>query len=219
METLSELPALCEGNGSVVGGFPSQRDQKCSALMFSLWCQIKQAAQQTIELSMIWDIMTPMWRHSNELGTCITPRQPGDCLLSSTAAGISNTLARRNGRHFADNNFDVLFFYKIIVFWLKCGKNLFPMVPVVICQHWLWLWICAQKATSHYPNQLWRSLLTHVHVSVPRSPRVNTRCVATFGEISSALMINTVRPRWNRRHFADDIFKYIFLNENVWFFI
>ena len=27
---------------------------------------------------------------------------------------------------------------------------------------------------------------------------------------------NTLRPRQNGRHFADDIFKYIFLNENVW---
>ena len=29
-------------------------------------------------------------------------------------------------------------------------------------------------------------------------------------------MINTLRPRQNGRHFADDIFKCIFLNENVW---
>ena len=29
------------------------------------------------------------------------------------------------------------------------------------------------------------------------------------------VIINTLRPRRNRRHFADDIFKYIFLNENV----
>ena len=28
--------------------------------------------------------------------------------------------------------------------------------------------------------------------------------------------VNTLRPRQNERHFADDIFKYIFLNENVW---
>ena len=27
---------------------------------------------------------------------------------------------------------------------------------------------------------------------------------------------NTLRPRQNGRHFADDIFKYLFLNENVW---
>ena len=28
--------------------------------------------------------------------------------------------------------------------------------------------------------------------------------------------INTLRPRQNGRHFADDIFKCIFLNENIW---
>ena len=28
--------------------------------------------------------------------------------------------------------------------------------------------------------------------------------------------VNTLRPRQNERHFADDIFKYISLNENVW---
>ena len=30
------------------------------------------------------------------------------------------------------------------------------------------------------------------------------------------LVINTLRPRQNGRHFPDDIFKSIFLNENVW---
>ena len=29
-------------------------------------------------------------------------------------------------------------------------------------------------------------------------------------------MLNTLRPRPNGRHFADDIFKRIFLNENIW---
>ena len=31
------------------------------------------------------------------------------------------------------------------------------------------------------------------------------------------VLVNTLRPRQNGRHFADDIFKWIFLNENVWF--
>ena len=35
-------------------------------------------------------------------------------------------------------------------------------------------------------------------------------CVASF------IDINTLRPRLNGRHFADDIFKCIFLNENAW---
>ena len=29
-------------------------------------------------------------------------------------------------------------------------------------------------------------------------------------------LFNSLRPRQNRRHFADDIFECIFLNENVW---
>ena len=32
----------------------------------------------------------------------------------------------------------------------------------------------------------------------------------------TSCQLNTLRPRQNGRHFADDIFKYIFLNENVW---
>ena len=31
------------------------------------------------------------------------------------------------------------------------------------------------------------------------------------------IWVNTLRPRQNGRHFPDDIFKWIFLNENVWF--
>ena len=31
--------------------------------------------------------------------------------------------------------------------------------------------------------------------------------------------INTLRPRQNGRHFPDNIFKCIFLNENVWILI
>ena len=34
--------------------------------------------------------------------------------------------------------------------------------------------------------------------------------------ICSDFTFNSLRPRRNRRHFADDIFKCIFLNENVW---
>ena len=33
------------------------------------------------------------------------------------------------------------------------------------------------------------------------------------------ISINTLRPRRNEQHFADDIFKRIFFNENVWFSI
>ena len=35
-------------------------------------------------------------------------------------------------------------------------------------------------------------------------------------EVPFLVNLNTLRPRQNGRHFADDIFKCIFLNENVW---
>ena len=34
--------------------------------------------------------------------------------------------------------------------------------------------------------------------------------------IHASNFLNTLRPRQNGRHFADDMFKWIFLNENVW---
>ena len=34
--------------------------------------------------------------------------------------------------------------------------------------------------------------------------------------LSRERWVNTLRPRQNGRHFADDIFKCIFLSENVW---
>ena len=39
---------------------------------------------------------------------------------------------------------------------------------------------------------------------------------ATIAAVSNGIAFNTLRPRQNGRHFPDDIFKWIFLNENVW---
>ena len=35
-------------------------------------------------------------------------------------------------------------------------------------------------------------------------------------QLMAMTWFNTLRPRWNEQHFADDIFKRIFFNENVW---
>ena len=42
------------------------------------------------------------------------------------------------------------------------------------------------------------------------------RCLKNVHHTGYFLYLNTMRPRQNGRHFADDIFKCIFLNENVW---
>ena len=44
-------------------------------------------------------------------------------------------------------------------------------------------------------------------------------CITSASEVvrlTGLILINTLRPKQNSRHFLDDIFKCIFLNENVW---
>ena len=64
-------------------------------------------------------------------------------------------------------------------------------------------------------NFTWLKFIWHLFLSVSWtisnhwfSPPPNSRQTIT--------RINTMRPRQNGRHFADDIFKCIFMNENVW---
>ena len=45
----------------------------------------------------------------------------------------------------------------------------------------------------------------------------DSRKASSFAHmISNSYSFNSLRPRQNGRYFPDDIFKYIFLNENVW---
>ena len=53
MEILSTLQALCEGNPSVIGGFPLQRASNVELLIFL--CQPKLAVQQTFTRPVISD--------------------------------------------------------------------------------------------------------------------------------------------------------------------
>ena len=56
-----------------------------------------------------------------------------------------------------------------------------------------------RQATSHYLSQCWPRSLSPYGVTRPR--------------------VNTLKPRQNGHHFPGDIFKCIFLNENVWIWI
>ena len=72
--------------------------------------------------------------------------------------------------------------------------------------------------TSWHENALsvteWPSLEKPSVIGGPPHPHKGLVIGSSF--IRCRLGINTLRPRQNGRHFADDIFKSIFLNENVW---
>ena len=68
-----------------------------------------------------------------------------------------------------------------------------------IIQHWFRRWLGIEQRSSHYLNQWWPSLLLiHTYINIMWPQRVNSS-----------------RPEPSGRHFADDIFKYILLNEKL----
>ena len=62
--------------------------------------------------------------------------------------------------------------------------------------------------TSHYLHQWGFNKLTHICFTKPHWVSLMTD--------GWGMSFNSLRPRPNRRHFADDIFKCIFENENEW---
>ena len=64
---------------------------------------------------------------------------------------------------FCQTTFSVAFSWvKIVEFRLKFHWNTFPGVQLTISQHWFRYWLGADQATSHYLDQWWPSLLTHI---------------------------------------------------------
>ena len=79
-----------------------------------------------------------------------------------------NTLwSRQNGRRFADDIFKCILLYGNFrsIFWLNYHWNLFSMVKLAINQHLFREWLDAKQASSHYIDQWWSCLPTHICVT------------------------------------------------------
>ena len=61
---LSPLLMLCEENPPATGVLTSQSAQQCAVCIFALSLAWK-VLEETVELPVIWDATTLMWRHSN----------------------------------------------------------------------------------------------------------------------------------------------------------
>ena len=86
-------------------------------------------------------------------------------------------------------------FYNVIVIALKTKQIITKMYS------------CHRKYIKH------ELFFTGIWQWIPQADQFNTNRTGT--SISQHFLI-TVRPRRNEQHFADDIFKRIFFNENVW---
>ena len=76
----------------------------------------------------------------------------------------------------------------------------------------IWGYIMAEAMASIFPcvMKLFIYVLTTTLVDY------KSTCMCNWTNLETECLFNTLRPRQNGRHFADDVLKCIFLNENVW---
>ena len=109
-----------------------------------------------------------------------------------------NTLRpRQNGRHFADNTFKRIFLNENVRISIEISLKFVPKGPINNIPALVQIMAWHQSGDKPLSEPMMVSLLTHVCVTRPQ-------------------WVNTFRLRQNGRHFAEDIFKCIFLKENVW---
>ena len=69
---------------------------------------------------------------------------------------------------------------KMYKFWLIFHWSLLPRVHLTIFQHWSRWWLGAVQATSHYLNQCWHRLPTHIWVPRPQWVNLSHRFIVNF---------------------------------------
>ena len=118
----------------------------------------------------------------------------------------------KSGRHFPDIfkcislNENVWILIKIPLKFVP--KGLINNIPALV-QIMAW----RRPGAKPLSEPILVSLLTHICPTW--SQWVKLISMMSYG-VSLGKWVNTLRPRQNGRHFADDIFKWIFLNENAW---
>ena len=87
--------------------------------------------------------------------------------------------------------------------------------------HIWYIYICVYINTNIYIKWMWLLINTYMYVYIDILGVITYPCWVWIESMlvkwsQSQVSLNTLRPRQNGRHFADDIFRCIFLNEDVW---
>ena len=118
-------------------------------------------------------------------------------LLTHGLTSLLNTLRpRQNGRHFADDTLNHIFLNANVRISIKISLKFAPKGPINNISALVQIMAWCRPGDKPLSEPMMVCLLAHI-------------CVAQLQ------WVNTLMPRQNGRHFADDIFKCIFLNENA----
>ena len=113
-------------------------------------------------------------------------------------AFIFNTLRpRQNGRHFADDTFKRIFSNDNVRILIKISLKFNPKGPIINIPALVQIMAWRRPGDKPLSEPMLVSLLTHICVTLPQ-------------------WVNTLRLWQNGCQFPNDIFKCIFLNENIW---
>ena len=81
--------------------------------------------------------------------------------------------------------------------------------------HWHWDYKTIAPVKVKYLWRVWMNTPNELDKSYWYDGNKTTESKNILWVILCSMLLNTLRPRQNGRHFLDDIFKCIFLNENV----
>ena len=113
------------------------------------------------------------------------------------SSGLNTLRPAQNGHHFGDDIFKCIFLNENVWIPIKISLKFVPKgrinnIPALV-QIMAW----RQPGDKPLSEPMMVRLATHICVTRPQ-------------------WVNTLRPRQNGHHFTDDVFKWIFLNKNVW---
>ena len=103
---------------------------------------------------------------------------------------------RENGQHLADDTFKRIFFNENVWISIKISLTFVPKGPIYNIPALVQIMAWCRPGDKPLSEPMMDSLPRHICVTLPQ-------------------WINKLGPRQNGRHFADNIFRRIFLNENL----
>ena len=112
-------------------------------------------------------------------------------------AAINSLRPRQNGRHFADEISKCIFLKENVWIPIKISLKFVPKGPINDIPALVQIMAWRRPGEKPLSEPMLVSLPTHICVTRPQ-------------------WVNTLRPRQNGHHFADDVSKCIFWNEKVW---
>ena len=111
-------------------------------------------------------------------------------------AGVNTLRPRQHGRHFPDDTVTYIFLNENVIISLNFSLKIVLKVRINNIQALVQIMAGRQPGDKPLSEPMVVYSLTHICVTRPQ-------------------WVNKLRPRQHGRHCPDDVFKYIFLNENV----